>query len=153
MPKSTFQVFSDVNTKVVSGYVEKSGSAGKVVTERVDNVMGSSAGAGSGEFHMYLNSRNRENFRLENIDAQRKREEEERLFQEKLATNKMLDDQKTAKNVKKRLRIKQKKEQNRKKNKLNAETDKSVGKTSETNEESDGNQQSGDEEDEEKQEY
>ena len=119
MPKSTFQVFSDVNTKVVSGYVEgKSGGSGKVVTERVDNVMGSSAGAGSGEFHMYLSSRNRENFRLESIDAQRKQEEEEKAFKEKLALNKLLDDQKTAKNVKKRQRIKQKKEENRKKAKL-----------------------------------
>ena len=49
MPKSSFQVFSDVNTKVIGGYVEpKSSGTGKVVTERVENVMGSCGEAEEG---------------------------------------------------------------------------------------------------------
>ncbi len=118
MPKATFQVFSDVNTKVVGGYVEKSGGAGRVSTERVENVMGSSAGAGSGEFHMYLNSRNREKDRMENIDAQRKQEEENRAFQEKLALNKKLSELRTEKNSKKRQKAKARKDNFKKEKKL-----------------------------------
>jgi len=113
MPKATFQVFSDVNTKVVGGYVEPKhtgGGGGKVQTERVENVMGSSAGAGSGEFHMYLNSRNREKARMENIDAQRKKEEEDKAFQEKLALNKKESQDRTDRNSKKRQKAKARKD-------------------------------------------
>lgn len=123
MPKSSFQVFSDVNTKVVAGYVEnKAAGSGKVVTERVDNVMGSCAGAGSGEFHMYLNSRNREKFRVESIDSQRKQEEEEKAFKDKLALNKRLDEERLQKNAKKRQRAKQRKEEFKKKTKTESKT-------------------------------
>ena len=118
MPKATFQVFSDVNTKVVGGYVEpKAGGGGKVQTERVENVMGSSAGAGSGEFHMYLNSRNREKARMENIDTQRQKEEEDRAFQEKLALNKKMSEDRVQKNAKKRQKAKARKDNFKKKQK------------------------------------
>jgi hypothetical protein len=54
MPRhSTFQLYSDTNTKVVSGYEGSKDSAtsvkgstsSKVVTEKVENVSGSCAGA------------------------------------------------------------------------------------------------------------
>ncbi|KAJ1434055.1 hypothetical protein B484DRAFT_313987, partial [Ochromonadaceae sp. CCMP2298] len=68
------------------------------------NVMGSVAGAGSGEFHMYLNSRNREKARLDGLDQKLKDDEEARLFQEKVASNKLKDDTTTKRNALKRSR-------------------------------------------------
>jgi hypothetical protein len=152
MPKATFQVFSDVNTKVIGGYVEqKSNGGGKVHTEKAVTVMGSCAGAGSGEFHMYLNSRNREKFRMESIDEQRQKEEEVRKFKEKLDLNKKLAEERVQKNAKKRLQKKQKKENSRKKAK-GAEGSKTDGKADDK-EDDEGSGSSGDEKEEEGQEY
>ena len=123
MPKLTFQTFSDNNTKVVSGYVESSKKP-KVVTEKVDNVMGSCAGAGSGEFHMYLNARNREKARIEEIENQKSQEEKDRLFKEKIELNRKLDNERLAKNVEKRKRLKAKKLMNRNKSNHSIKNDK-----------------------------
>ena len=43
----------------------------RVRTNKVDNVMGSSAGAGSGEFHTYRNLKRREDFRLNKLQQQK----------------------------------------------------------------------------------
>src|SRR4051794_7569802 len=51
--------------------------------EIVANVQGSSAGAGSGEFHVYKASRRREYERLRMMDEEVKRQEEEREFRER----------------------------------------------------------------------
>lgn len=124
MHKATFQIYSDINTKVVPGYVDgKSLSKpAKVSTEKVENVMGSCAGAGSGEFHMYLNSRNREQSRLQEIDESKRVTEEERIFCEKVAKNKMINEERTKRNSEKRKKMKCRKELNRKKAKLNKQT-------------------------------
>ena len=124
--------------------MEQKGHA-KVETEKAITVMGSCAGAGSGEFHMYLNSRNREKFRIESIDAQRRQEEEARKFQEKLEINKKLDEERLQKNAKKRLRQKQRKEKNKKKAKGSIDGDKSNDKKSEDND-SDGSEDGAEEE-------
>ena len=127
MPRhSSFQIFSDTNTKVVSAYSEKQALvdedkakkhvgggfvSNKVVTERVENVKGSTAGAGSTEFHKYLNAKKREQFRLETIELQDKEAEEKRVLQEKIEKNKLEADMRVKKNAEKRKRKKDKAKQ------------------------------------------
>jgi len=118
MPKPTFQVFSDTNTKVISGYKAPVPGKTKVIIDKIETVMGTQAGAGSGEFHMYLNSRNREKFRIENIESEKKRYEAEIMFNEKIKRNKLLDDERLKKNVEKRKRLKEKKKMMNKKKKV-----------------------------------
>ncbi|KAJ6257090.1 hypothetical protein Dda_7975 [Drechslerella dactyloides] len=70
--------------------------------EIVANVQGSSAGAGSGEFHVYKASRRREYERLKMMDDQLKKEKEKEDFEAKTDEWKSKDDAKTAKNRAKR---------------------------------------------------
>ncbi|TLD25646.1 hypothetical protein PspLS_06076 [Pyricularia sp. CBS 133598] len=70
--------------------------------EIVTNVQGSSAGAGSGEFHVYKASRRRENERLRVMDEELKKEQEKQEFESKKAENETKDDEKTRKNREKR---------------------------------------------------
>eukprot|EP01036_Dinobryon_divergens_P025429 gene25429-33975_t len=112
MPRhSTFQLFSDTTTKVVNDHNAGSDAGpvkGKVVTEKVINVMGSTAGAGSSEFHLYVSARNREIFRIEDIEERKKREEEEEAYIKKVEQNKREADERTAKNAEKRKRKREK---------------------------------------------
>lgn len=66
--------------------------------EIVANVQGSSAGAGSGEFHVYKASRRREYERMRLMDEEVKREEDEKAFQERKAEQEKKDRAKTEKN-------------------------------------------------------
>ncbi|KAH7130202.1 hypothetical protein B0J11DRAFT_246439 [Dendryphion nanum] len=70
--------------------------------EIVANVQGSSAGAGSGEFHVYKASRRREYERLRLMDDEVQREADERLLQEKRTEQEKKDREKTEKNRAKR---------------------------------------------------
>ncbi|KAI6350433.1 hypothetical protein MCOR25_010544 [Pyricularia grisea] len=70
--------------------------------EIVTNVQGSSAGAGSGEFHVYKASRRRENERLRVMDEELKKEQEKQEFERRRAENGTKDDEKTRKNREKR---------------------------------------------------
>lgn len=70
--------------------------------EIVANVQGSSAGAGSGEFHVYKASRRREYERLRMMDEEVKREADEAALQEKKAAQEKKDREKTEKNRAKR---------------------------------------------------
>ena len=75
--------------------------------EIVANVQGSSAGAGSGEFHVYKASRRREYERLRLMDEEVRQEEEEREFERKREELKKKDEQKTNKNRRRRMKKKE----------------------------------------------
>jgi len=77
--------------------------------EFVRHVMGSSAGAGSGEFHVYRGIRRRENRRQEFLAKIATKEELDIQFQEKIEENKQKSEDATAKKRAKRQRKKQKK--------------------------------------------
>ncbi|KKK23355.1 hypothetical protein ARAM_002169 [Aspergillus rambellii] len=70
--------------------------------EIVANVQGSSAGAGSGEFHVYKASRRREYERLRLIQDEIDREKEDGEWEKKREEARRKDDDKTEKNRKRR---------------------------------------------------
>jgi hypothetical protein len=78
--------------------------------EIVANVQGSSAGAGSGEFHVYKASRRREYERLRLMDEEVKKEEDEKAFKEKKEEQERKDREKTDKNRLKREKARLRKE-------------------------------------------
>lgn len=79
----------------------------------VRNVMGSSAGAGSGEFHVYRHLRRKEYARQKQIEQKSRQEELDDEFVRKIEENRLKADEKTAKKrakrMKKKLRTKKKK--------------------------------------------
>ncbi|WVQ66106.1 uncharacterized protein L199_004284 [Kwoniella botswanensis] len=75
--------------------------------EMMKNVQGSSAGAGSGEFHVYKQSRRREYERLKIMNDKARAEEEHAAFLARQAERDALADAKTAKNRAKRQKRKQ----------------------------------------------
>lgn len=77
--------------------------------EIVANVQGSSAGAGSGEFHVYKASRRREYERLRLMDEEVKREKENEEFEKAKEERRKKDEAKTNKNKARREKMKAKK--------------------------------------------
>jgi hypothetical protein len=77
--------------------------------EIVANVQGSSAGAGSGEFHVYKASRRREYERLKAMDEEVAKEKEEEEWEREKREREERDREKTRKNREKRERLKLKK--------------------------------------------
>ncbi|KAK4697243.1 PRKR-interacting protein 1, partial [Lecanoromycetidae sp. Uapishka_2] len=77
--------------------------------EIVANVQGSSAGAGSGEFHVYKASRRREYERIKMMDEEVAREIADEEFEKKREEMKRKDEEKTGKNRKRREKLKNKK--------------------------------------------
>ncbi|KAK9531072.1 hypothetical protein VZT92_010523 [Zoarces viviparus] len=78
--------------------------------EFVRDVMGSSAGAGSGEFHVYRHLRRREYQRQDFLDKIADKQDEDQDYLDKVEQNKLAADDRTAKRKKKREKLKQKKE-------------------------------------------
>ncbi|ORX50641.1 DUF1168-domain-containing protein [Piromyces finnis] len=68
----------------------------------IRNIQGSSAGAGSGEFHVYRALRRKELMRLKLMDEEIKKEQEQKEFNEKMNKLKEIEDKKTEKRRKKR---------------------------------------------------
>eukprot|EP00584_Thalassiosira_punctigera_P003896 CAMPEP_0172547628 /NCGR_PEP_ID=MMETSP1067-20121228/17111_1 /TAXON_ID=265564 ORGANISM="Thalassiosira punctigera, Strain Tpunct2005C2" /NCGR_SAMPLE_ID=MMETSP1067 /ASSEMBLY_ACC=CAM_ASM_000444 /LENGTH=131 /DNA_ID=CAMNT_0013334737 /DNA_START=36 /DNA_END=428 /DNA_ORIENTATION=+ len=77
---------------------------GPVTTEKVDNPYGSTAGAGSGEFHVYRHARAREMARWKKINADEAERVAEEEFQKKLDRDTKSEDEKTEKRRRKRER-------------------------------------------------
>ncbi|XP_054474818.1 PRKR-interacting protein 1 homolog [Anoplopoma fimbria] len=78
--------------------------------EFVRDVMGSSAGAGSGEFHVYRHLRRREYQRQDFLDKIADKLDEDQDYLDKVEQNKQAADERTAKRRKKREKLRQKKE-------------------------------------------
>ncbi len=78
--------------------------------EIVANVQGSSAGAGSGEFHVYKASRRREYERLRIMDEEMKKEKATEEFEKKQQELRQKDEAKTNKNKAKREKAKMRKQ-------------------------------------------
>jgi len=83
--------------------------------EFVYNVMGSSAGAGSGEFHVYRQIRRKEFLRTKVLDEQLSKDKKNEEYHAKLEENQKEADDRTAKKRAKRLKKKQKQKQLKKK--------------------------------------
>ncbi|KAH8175630.1 hypothetical protein LIA77_04048 [Sarocladium implicatum] len=77
--------------------------------EIVTNVQGSSAGAGSGEFHVYKASRRREYERLKAMDEDVKRDQDREVFDKEREEREKRDEEKTRKNREKREKMKARK--------------------------------------------
>lgn len=109
---SSVQAYADSNSNMRSvSYAQATGSSevkkGTVKAEKVSNPYGSTAGAGSGEFHVYRHARSRELERWKKMDEQ---EKQERLDQEFVDNRKRAAEEslsKTDKNRRKRQRQKE----------------------------------------------
>uniref|UniRef100_A0A8D0H3A8 PRKR-interacting protein 1 n=1 Tax=Sphenodon punctatus TaxID=8508 RepID=A0A8D0H3A8_SPHPU len=77
--------------------------------EFVRDVMGSSAGAGSGEFHVYRHLRRQEYQRQDFMDAMAEKQKLDEEYQKKLEKNKLTAEEQTAKRRRKRQKLKEKK--------------------------------------------
>lgn len=98
----------DIKIPFSSSLVAKRES-GANVPEIVQNVQGSSAGAGSGEFHVYKASRRREYERLKSMDEEVKKEEEAEQWEREKREREEKDAEKTRKAREKREKKRQKK--------------------------------------------
>ncbi|XP_063238741.1 PRKR-interacting protein 1 homolog [Bacillus rossius redtenbacheri] len=87
------------------------------VPDFVRNVMGSSAGAGSGEFHVYRHLRRKEYARQKFIQEKAERELLEESYCKKIEENRQEAEERTAKKRKKRLKKKEKMKQKKLKSK------------------------------------
>ncbi|XP_038164484.1 PRKR-interacting protein 1 homolog [Cyprinodon tularosa] len=77
--------------------------------EFVRDVMGSSAGAGSGEFHVYRHLRRREYQRQDFLDKMAEKQDKDVEYLKKIEQNRKAAEERTAKRRKKREKLKQKK--------------------------------------------
>jgi len=119
----------NVTYEQAAGSVAEGTKKGGVKAEKVDNPYGSTAGAGSGEFHVYRHARSREMSRLQQLDEMEIKNKADAEFYAKVKSDQTSEETKTAKRRKKRQREKEAKRRKKimKQNglKLQDETDKS----------------------------
>ena len=103
-------LFANPDREIVIGTSSTSNGRGPAAPpEIVANVQGSSAGAGSGEFHVYKASRRRENERLRVMDEEVEKEKADAAHSAKQAELRKLDEEKLARNRAKRDKAKMRK--------------------------------------------
>jgi len=104
------QTFADTNVKSQPVSYEQAAAApsasARVIVPKINNTAGSSAGAGSSEFHNYRKLRRWENDRMEAMDKEEKRLAIERAFRSKVAANEAEAADRTRKRAEKRKRHK-----------------------------------------------
>ncbi|CAD5234627.1 unnamed protein product [Bursaphelenchus xylophilus] len=89
----------------------------------VRNVVGSSAAAGSAEFHIYRNNRRKEMNRLNYLEKEYQDRKKDEEFDEKLQERRRAEEERTEKNRKKRLKRKQRIQELRKQKKRKDDSD------------------------------
>merc|ERR1712093_46815 len=89
--------------------------------EMIPNVQGSSAGAGSGEFHVYKQARRREYERIKQMDLEDAKDKAEAEFRAKQEARKAEDEARLAKNRAKRLKKKEKEKKRKGKGSANGQ--------------------------------
>ena len=117
--------------------------------EFVYNVMGSSAGAGSGEFHVYRQIRRKETLRMNVLSAKKEKEDLNDAYHQKLAENERLAEERTAKKRQKRQKKKEaakKKRQEVKKKGNKGAGDKSESESSQDSDSEKDEKEAGDKE-------
>uniref|UniRef100_A0A0A1WY39 PRKR-interacting protein 1 homolog n=1 Tax=Zeugodacus cucurbitae TaxID=28588 RepID=A0A0A1WY39_ZEUCU len=95
------------NKPIVIPEIHKEKGYNQTAPTFVRNVMGSSAGAGSGEFHVYRHLRRKEYSRQKNIQAMSIKEQQDLEFKRKLEQNQIIAQERTAKKRAKRLKKKE----------------------------------------------
>lgn len=108
--------------------------------EFVRNIWGSSAGAGSGDFHVYRGVRRREYARQKFMNEQAKRDEKDQAYTEKVKQNQKEAEERTAKKRAKRLKKKQR-QKNKKVRKEEKREDEGSEESEEEEEEEEENNQ------------
>lgn len=113
--------------------------------EFVRDVMGSSAGAGSGEFHVYRHLRRREYQRQDFLDKMSEKQSADQKYLNKVDQNKKAAEERTARRRKKREKLKLKKQMAKK-----AKTESKDGEEDESHSSSDSKEDKESEEEEER---
>lgn len=116
---TTVQAYADNNANMRSvSYEQATGSSESkkagVKADKVVNPYGSTAGAGSGEFHIYRHARSREMSRIKQLTEQDREKQLDAEFEAKISQYKTEEERKTARRRRKRQREKEAK--SRKKN-------------------------------------
>ncbi|KAL4722842.1 hypothetical protein ACLX1H_010080 [Fusarium chlamydosporum] len=99
----------DQNIRIPDSSASGTVSLRSAPPEIVTNVQGSSAGAGSGEFHVYKASRRREYERLRSMDEDIRREKDIEEFTKDKSERDRKDEERTRKNREKREKMKARK--------------------------------------------